>query len=152
MIANPTPITAATFAGMWITNLGIFLPTSEKPRGFLAGNLLPYDGTHLLAIGGVRVNVMDLASKRTTDTMLDGVLTNLTNECKRQASNTSEVKFVNVSAHDSTKPVFAQIGFTDGNFHRIPDCFALAETDSVFSGVLMATMAEVARQAGLAVS
>jgi hypothetical protein len=149
MIANPTPITAATFAGMWITNLEIFFPTAEKPRGFIGGNLLPYDGSHLLATGGVRVWVGNLAGKRTTDTTLDGVLAALTAECQRQASKTAAVRTIIVMAMSPAQPVVAMILFTDGTYHTIADCFGLASTDATFAGVFMDVMAEVARQAGL---
>lgn len=152
MIANPTPVTAATFAGMWITNLGIFLPTAEKPKGFIGGNFSPYDGQHLLATGGKRLFVGELATKLTTDAVLAGVLSSLVAECKRQAEVTTDIKFINVMAPDPTKPVRAQIMLEDNSHHTIDDCFALAGTDPVFAGVLMGTMAEMARQAGLSVA
>lgn len=149
MIANPAPITPQTFAGMWITTLGVFFPTTEKPRGFIGGNLLPYDGQHLLATSGKRVFVGDLAARRASDAQLDAMLTALAAECQRQAGKTAAVKFITVAAPDPTKSVVAQISFVDGSFHRIPDCFALAATDTAFAAVLGATMAEVARLAGL---
>jgi hypothetical protein len=151
MITNPTPITPQTFAGMWITNLGIFLPTVEKPKGFIGGNLLPYDGTHLLATGGRRLFVGDLAAKRTQDAQLDSMLTALEVEVQRQAGKTVAVKFISTTAPDPAKPVVAQVAFADGSFHRIPDCFALCGTDQTFAGVFLSAMAEIARQAGLSV-
>ena len=140
MIANPNPITTGVFDGYWISNLGIFLPTADKPRGFLAGNKLPYDGTHLLQTGTKRIQVMDLATKRANDPALDGILTGLAAECQRQAVKTTDVKFVQVQAGDPAKPVFAQVAFVDGSFHRILDVFGLAGTDPVFAGVLTSTM------------
>lgn len=152
MIQNPTPIQAATFAGMWITNLGIFLPTTEKPKGFIGGNFLPYDGQHLLATGGKRLFVGDLSTKRTTDTQLDAVLTALETECKRQANKNVAVKFIQTIAPDPTKPVIAQVFFIGGTNYRIADCFALAATDTTFANVFLTAMAEMARQAGLVVA
>lgn len=152
MIQNPAPQSATTFNGMWVTNLGIFLPTEEKPKGFIGGNFLPYDGTHLLATGGKRLFVGDLAQKRTTDQQIDAMLTSLVAEVQRQAGKTVAVKFIQTTAPDPAKPVTAQIAFEDGTFHRIADCFALCASDQVFAGVFMGAMAEIARQAGLTVA
>lgn len=152
MIQNPTPITANTFSGMWITNLGVFLPTTEKPKGFIGGNLLPFDGQHLLSTGGQRLFVGDIATARTTDSNLNAMLIELTTEVKRQAGKTVEPKFVAVNAPDPSKKVSAQIQFTDESFYRIPDCFTLCETDSTFAAVFQNVMAQVARLAGLTVA
>jgi hypothetical protein len=152
MIENPKPITPQTFAGMWITNLGIFLPTEEKPKGFIGGNFSPYDGTHLLATGGKRLFVGDLAMKRTTDAQLDSMLTATVAEVQRQAGKTADVKFITTNAPDPAKPIVAQAHFVDGTFHTIPDCLTLAGTDSVFGGVFQSAMNEIARQAGLSVA
>ncbi|MEI6177583.1 MAG: hypothetical protein WCS43_11880 [Verrucomicrobiota bacterium] len=144
MIANPNPITTGVFDGYWITNLGVFYSTPEKPRGFLAGNMLPYDGTHLLQTGMKRIQVMDLATKRASDPVLNGILTGLATECQRQAGKTANVKFLQVIAGDIANPVMAQISFVDGSFHRILDVFGLAATDEVFAAVLNTTMLAIA--------
>ena len=152
MIANPTPVTAAPFNGMWITNLGIFLPTEAKPKGFIAGNLLPYDGTHLLANTGTRLYVGDLATKCTTDAPLAAMLGALEVELQRLAATTAAVEYLSVMAPRPARPVLVSAKFTGGKFHQIRDCYALAATDSVFAGVFQSVMAEIAHQAGLTVT
>ena len=149
MIQNPTPITASTFSGMWITNLSLFLPTAEKATGFLNVNFQPYDGQHLLVNGGKRFAINDIAKKETEDTTFKTMLDTLVTECKRQAGKDIDVKFINVMAPDTTKTVMAQIAFIDGSFYTIKDCFALAGSDSVFGGVFQGTMIAIAKEAGL---
>jgi hypothetical protein len=151
MIQNPTPITTATFNGMWITNLAIFLPTAEKANGFLNANFQPFDGQHLLLNGGKRLVINDIAKKRKEDTTFDTMLTSLITECKRQAGKEIDIKFVTVMAPDTTRPVMAQIAFIDGSFYSIKDCFALAGSDSTFGGIFQASMNGIAREAGLSV-
>jgi hypothetical protein len=146
MIANPTPIQAATFNGMWITMLQIIFPTVDKPRGIIQGRLLPYDGTTLLALGGKEA----MRSIPSQDAQTTAMLTALETEVKRLANTTAAVRSIQVFANDPSKPVFAQFTFVGVKQpHRIVDCFALAATDAMFAGVLNATMAEVARIAGL---
>ena len=151
LIVNPTPITAATFSGMWVNQLQIFFPL-ETEKGFIQGNLLPYDGTHLLAVGGKQVRVFDLEAKRKTDANLDGMLTALVAELKRQSKFSVDVKFVNVIATDPAKPVVAMAFFADNTRYVITDCFALAGTDATFAGVLNNTLGEVAHLAGLTIA
>ena len=150
-IINPTPITAATFNGLWISQLQIFFPLGTQ-KGFMQGNFLPYDGTHLLATGGMPVRVFDLAGKRITDSNLDSTLTALQAELKRQSNNTADQKFVNVSAPDPAKAVVATVFFADDTHYTITNCYALAGTDATFAGVLTATLATVARLAGLSIA
>ena len=150
MIVNPTPIVAGTFGGMWIRNISVMLPV-EKHQGILSAELLPYDGTHLLATGGKRVALNDLKTKRTTDAQLDALLTALVAEVKRQKNTTAEPRIVSVQAPDPTKPVVASVQFVDKISHVVRDCFVLASTDLTFATVLQQVMGEVARQAGLTV-
>ena len=151
LIINPTPITAATFNGMWINQLQIFFPLAAQ-KGFIQGNLLPYDGTHLLATGGKSVRTFNLAGKRITDSNLDSTLTALQAELKRQSKNNADQKFVNVSAPDPAKAVVATVFFADDTHYTVTNCYALAGTDATFAGVLNNTMATVARLAGLTVA
>ena len=151
MIQIQTPITTSTFNGMWVTNLGIFFPTVEKPHGLIAGNLAPYDGTHLLLTGGKRLFISNLAAKLASDATLATIMNALKAEVKRQASKTVEPKFVTVNAYDPARPVTAQVGFVDGSIHTVSNCFALAATNPAFAGVFSGTMGEIARQAGLTV-
>ncbi len=150
-IVNPTPITAATFSGMWINQLQIFFPLGAQ-KGFIQGGLLPYNGTQLLATGGRSIRVFDLAGKRVTDSNLDSTLKALQAELKRQSNKNTDQKFLNVSAPDPSKPVSATAFFSDGTHFTIPDCYALAGKDSAFAGVFGATMATVARLAGLTIA
>lgn len=152
MIQNPTPITAATFSGMWTNALTIFLPSTEQPKGLITANLQPFDGTHLLATGGKSLKLTDLSTKRTTDTALDGMLTAIVAEVQRQAKKTAAVRTVTVRAPDPTKPVSTVAIFEDNTIHRIQDCFALEGTDTVFAGVFNSTLGEIARLAGLTVA
>ena len=149
-IINPTPIVAGTFGGMWIRNISVMLPT-ETHQGVLSAELLPYDGTHLLATGGKRVALTDLKTKRTTDAQLDAMLTAITAEVKRQKNTTVEPRIVSVQAPDPTKPVVASVQFVDKTNHIVRDCFTLAGTDQTFGMVLQQVLGEVARQAGLTV-
>ena len=146
MIANPTPVTAATFDGMWITSLNIVFPNANRPNGSLQGRLLPFDGQHLLATGGRNVRQALPADA------LTATLDTLKAECKRQASKTADPLFVTVMASDPANPVVANIVFDDRSSHVIRDCFALAATDAVFGGVLQAVMAKVADLAGLTIT
>ena len=150
MIINPTPITANTFNGFWVASLSIFNPTTDKPNGFFGCSLLPYDGVHLLATGYKQVAFSNLTAKRSADATFNSVLSTLDTECKRQSAKTTDIKSVQVFSNPTKTS--AEIGFTDGTYHRIVDCFALAATDSTFAGVLSGTLAEIARQAGLTIN
>ena len=149
MIANPSPTTPAPFVGMWVTKLTVILPTAERPRGLIDGDLLPYNGAQLLSTGGAKVNIPDLASQRATDPALSGVLLALTDECKRQANKAASLTAIVVAAPDPALLVTATLVFADRTTHIIPDCFALCAADPVFAGTFLAAMGEVARQAGL---
>ncbi len=133
LIQNPTPITANTFNGMWINQLQIFLP-----QGNIQASFLPYDGTHLLATGGKRI--MQKASNGSLDALIA--------EVKSLSGKTSEPTLIQVFATDPSKPVTAQVIFTDKSIYRIPDCYALAATDSVFAGVFNNTIGLVVGLAG----
>lgn len=152
MIINSTPITTGTFSGMWVSSLVVVFPSAERPKGMINGSLLPYDGTHLLATGEANVSILDLATARLADPVLGRVVMNLASECKRQAIKTSSPTLLSVSAATPESPVSAMIVFADATSHVIPDCFSLCANDATFAGVFMATMAEVARQAGLELS
>lgn len=108
--------------------------------------MLPYDGTNLLALGGKQV-------MRRIDGALDGqtqaVLATITTEVKRLAANDTQPLSVIVGAQDPTKPVRIVVWFADKKTYHIPDAFALAGTDSTFAQVFGATLAEIARLAGL---
>ena len=151
MINNPAPVIASTFSGMWVTNLQVIFPTSAK-KGILQANLLPYDGTHLLAAGGKRAFVNDIVAARSTDSVLDGVLTSLVAEVQRQSSKTSAPQIIQVNAQDPTGKVSAQVIFEGHSVYRIADCYALCATDEIFAGVFLSMMGEVARLAGLTIS
>jgi len=86
------------------------------------------------------------------DSQTTAMLASLKAEAKRLANTTAPVRSIQVFAGDPAKPVSAQFVFVGVKApHRIADCFALAATDATFAGVLNATMAEVARIAGLQV-
>ena len=144
MITNPTPITTSgLFGGMWITSIRIMLPF-ETHKGMLDASLLPYDGTaHLLAVG--RKDVRRPIPHADVYAMVDAVTT----EVKRQADTDRAVRMIHVNAPDPSKPVTATVIFSEGRPHFIPDCFALAGTDSTFAGVLGNVMATIAGLAGL---
>lgn len=133
MIQNPTPITTSTFSGMWINQLAIFPET-----GKVSANFVPYDGTHLLATGNNRI----FKSAPT------GSLTNVVTKLQSLANKTIQPKLVQVSAPDPSKPVTAQVIFTDNSVYRIADCYALCATDSAFATVFQQTMGTVATLAG----
>jgi len=147
-IINPTPITTGTFGGMWIRNISVMLPT-ETHQGVLSAELLPYDGTHLLATGGKRVALNDLKTKRTTDAQLDALLTAIVAEVKRQKNTTVEPRIVSVQAPDPTKPVVATVQFMDKTSHVVSDCFTLCGTDATFAQVFQSVLGGVAQLAGL---
>ena len=158
VIPNPTPQTPTIFDKMWVASVNIIMPdlvfTSAlfpQSKGRLMTNILPYDGTHLLYVGGKMVTIADLVAKRTSDSTFDAILTSLTAECQRQAGNTKTIKTVLVSAPDPTKPVRAMVQFTDGTSYQITDCFALCATDSIFATVFTNTMGELAILAGLTI-
>ena len=151
LIINPTPITAPAFNHMWIMMLQVMFPF-EAQTGFIQGQFLPYNGTHLLASGGVSLQVLNLASKRTADANLNSMLINLQTEIARQSKISTTIKFINIYAPDPAKPVSATILFMDRNSYKISDCYALAETDPIFAGVLNSTLTEAADLAGLTVS
>lgn len=130
---------------MWVQHLNIVLPTEDKPKGVIQAQLLPYDGTNLLALGGKRVLKSLPSAESATTQMLD----NLKAEVARLSGNTSAPLQIMVSAQDPTKPVRATVRFANRKMHNIEDCFALAATDSKFAGVLNATLSEIARIAGL---
>ena len=133
---------------MWVNQLQIILPHDGKP-GILQGNLLPYDGQHLLATGGKRVVQANLIQARQNSPALDGMIVMAIAEVKRQAAKDVEPSIISVFAPDPAKPVTAQILFSDNTSHRIPDCFALAGTDPTFANVLGTVLATVAVLAGL---
>ena len=133
-IQNPTPITANTFNGMWISQLQIFLP-----QGNVQANFLPYDGTHLLATGGK--NFRQIAPA--------GSFTALIAEVKTLANKTVEPNLIQVFAPDPSKPVSAQFVFSDKTNFRINDIYALAATDAAFANVLSNTVTLVSGLAGL---
>jgi hypothetical protein len=149
-ILNPNPVTPATFSGMWIASLHLMFPSAAK-RGMLSARLLPYDGQHLLATGGVDLRLTDLAAKRQADPAFDSMLTSLEVELDRQSGTDAAWERLTVVAPDPTKPVVATAFTVERAHHRIPDCFVLAATDAGFAAVLQATLSEVARQAGLTV-
>ena len=150
MIQNPNPVSTSTFSGMWITNLSVILPTADK-AGLLTVNFQPYDGSHLLATGGKRFAIMDIAKKSEEDATFKTMIDTLIAECKRQANKDGDIKFINVMAQDTARPVVAQIVFDDKIPYTIKDCFALAGSDTAFAGVFQGTMNEVAKLAGLSV-
>lgn len=152
MIANPTPIIAATFNGMWITNLGICLAVDNISKGYIQAKFAPYDGTHILATEGRRLNMVDVPAARASDPVLDSTLTALVAELHRLSNKTADAQFLAVDAQKPGVPVHAVCKFADGTYYSIKDCYALAASDSVFAEVFQATMAEIARQAGLTVS
>ena len=159
MIINPTPQTPGVFNNMWVANMILQQPDPDFPAplfqqgyGRLNATLLPYDGTHLLATGRKVVFISKLTDKMTEDTVFAGVITALLAEAQRQAKVTTAVKSVSLSAPDPTKPVVVSAKFVDGTTYAIPDCWALAGTDSVFAGVFNNTEVEIARLAGLTVA
>lgn len=152
MIINPTPVTAATFDGMWVTNLGLYFPVTELPHSFLSARLSQYDGTNLLSTGGKYLNLPNLAASRAADAVLEASISDLLAECQLLAASESPVSMLLVSAPDPTKPVWARIVFVDKEFHDIHDCYALAATDPVFATVFQNTLEEIARLSGLTVS
>lgn len=158
MIINPNPTTPGTFNGMWIANFRVTFPDPvfsnpifPQSMGAAYANLLPYDGTHLLATGNKPVVIRDLQTERAQDAEFDAMLNSLEAECKRQAGKTAMIKSVQVMAPDPAKPVTAQIVFVDGTTHRIPDCFALSASDTIFGAMFTAAMEEIARLAGFVV-
>ena len=147
MIPNPTPITAATFAGLWIQSLQIMLPSDTQPRGLLRARLLPYDGAaNLLAVGAKDV----MRPLPSTEAPLTAMLATIITEVQRLAVTEREVRAIHVHAPDPAKPVSCTILFAEGSPHRVANCFALAATDATFAAVLAGTMNEIARLAGLA--
>jgi hypothetical protein len=155
MIVNPTPITAATFNGYWITNVQLILGTG-KP-GILQADLLPYDGQHLLATGGKRVSEVKLVQKATTDAPIAAMLTALNAEITRLSGNADAFNILTVSAPDPAKPVsiavlWQAIGDKKSASYVIKDAYALAATDPQFAGVFSSTMAAIAGLAGLTVA
>jgi len=165
MIINPSPITAGTFNGFWVSNVTYLAPlpgtSVQRQNGFFAANLLPYDGTHLLATDIKQVVINNVLAKRAADSVFASMLDNLANECKRQANNTSSVERITVSALNPAKknaagaPIvsaFVQFDSSNNSTHQIKDCYALAGTDSTFAGVFNAAMGEIARLAGLTIA
>jgi hypothetical protein len=136
---------------MWIRNISVMLPT-ETHQGVLSAELLPYDGTHLLATGGKRVALNDLKTKRTTDAQLNALLTALVAEVKRQKNTTAEPRIISVYAPDPSKPVVATVQFVDKTSHVVRDCFALCGTDATFAQVFQSVLGGIAGQAGLSVA
>ena len=147
-IINPTPVTPQVFDGMWITNLMLMLPTPERAVGMLHASLHPYDGANLLVAGRKDVRRGIPAQDAQTTALIATFIA----EVKRQKDTDAEPVTISVMAQDPTKPVRASVRFAGNIHHNIPDCFALAATDSAFAQVLGDTMAEVARLAGLSVA
>ena len=158
MIINPTPQNPGIFSGMWISNLSLIQPDPNFPAplfeqgyGRLTATLLPYDGAHLLATGRKQVIISKLTDSISTDTTLSNIISSLISEAQRQGSTTSPVKTLVLSALDPTQPVKVTSKFVDGTSHSITNCFALANTDTIFANVFNNTMVEIARLAGLTV-
>jgi hypothetical protein len=155
MIVNPTPITAATFNGYWITNAQLILGTG-KP-GILQANMLPYDGQHLLATGGRQVSELNVTKKATDDAAFDGMLTSLKAEIARLSGNADAFGILHVSAPDPAKPVSIQVLWQEtadkeSSSYAIKDAYALAATDTQFAQVFGTAMAIIAGLAGLTVT
>ena len=151
MINNPIPITPSTFSGMWITNLQIILNNSTT-NGRINAMLLPYDGVHLLALGGKQISTRDLSATIISNHTLNSAISELLDLVSSRSKNTSAVLSIQVVALDPSKPVTAMVHFSDGNPYRINDCFKLCSTDAVFYTVFNNTMIEIAKLANLTVS
>jgi hypothetical protein len=152
MIQNPTPITASTFSGMWVTNFSAFFPVENRPNGLLIAGFSPFDGAHLLATGGQRLFINNLVTARAGDATFNTQMSALTVECKRLAGTDQDVEFVSVRALDPSKPITAATKFVDGSFHNIRDCMTLAGTDATFAAAFNSIMGELARKQGLSIS
>lgn len=147
MITNDNPVTLpeTAFNGMWVRGL-------QLDQNRLVANMLPYDGAdHILATGEKRVLLRDLPASRQSDPVLDAVVMAVHTEAARLSGNTSGFKQLSVMAPSPTAPVVARILFVDGEAYRVADCYARAGQSATFAGVFSATMAEIARQAGLTV-
>lgn len=153
MIINPNPIVASTFNGYWITNAQ-FIQNAGVMK-MLQANLLPYDGTHLLATGQKRVNELDLATKMESDANLSAVITSIKAEIARLSGHSEDFHIMQINAGDPSKPVTATIMWDKPEtgeaipMYRIADCFALCASDTQFAGVFQNTMGEIARLGGL---
>ncbi len=168
-ILNPTPVTPQAMSAMWIARLSINFPaeavaavpasesTPARParpamNGFLFADLKPYDGAgNLLATGGVKVNIRDLAAKRAADAQFNSMIETIVAAVKAHASKTDDVKGIIVFAQNPTQPVTATITFAGTPMTRIADCFATAAQNPQFGAALVGMIAEIGRQAQLTV-
>jgi hypothetical protein len=158
MIDIKKSIKAAIFDKMWINRVRLELPDPvftepifPQSKGRFNASLLPYNGTHLLATGGEKVNIEDLNAKRASDTTFDSIVTAFTAEVDRQSTKTG-LKSITIIANDPAKPVRLMAEYLDSQPFTIADCFALSKTDNTFGTAFESAMDEIARQAGLTVS
>ena len=165
IIVNPTPPTTAIFDKMWITSVTLQLPVATPTNsamppiaptiinaGRFLATLLPYDGKHVLSVGGKTVLFPSLAAKQASDVIFAGIITNLVAECKRQAKVNTDIASIDVYALNPTLAVRADIRFIDTTSYNISDCYKLAGIDAIFATVFQTTLLEIARQAGLAIA
>ncbi len=120
----------------------------------MSAHFIPFNGDIVLRHenAGMDLFIRDLPAARAADPVLDAALSALVVECQRQAGTAEGMVSVTVMASGPTLPVRASLLFTNDVSHQIRDCYALAATDATFAGVFQATMAEIARQKGLAVA
>jgi len=145
MIPNPNPVSAAPFAGMWVTSCILVFPTP----GRLLYAMKPYNGSDLLAAGGIERSIELAARISVQDQTLDATLAGLELELHRVSEKDTPLLALEVIAPYPDKPVVAIARFADGSSFTIDDCFARAGEDPTFAAVFMGVMGELARQAGL---
>ena len=134
MIPNTNPITAPDFNGLWVSSCVINFPAP----GCIQRTLKPYNGADVLN------REVDTKATSIPAGAVDLVLTQMAEWLQTHFGNTSPVSLVQVDAPYPDRPVVAYVYFQSGN-GTIPDCFALAATDSEFENIFVQAMNLVAQ-------
>lgn len=148
-IINPSPVQSSTFSGMWVRDLTILFPVSGS-KGALSASLLPYDGTNLLATGGVCVREMDLV--KSVDPKISALLETLILELNRLLGKEAEWRMLRVVASSPALPVVVVAAAPGGVNVRVPDAFEKASEDPMFASAFQTAMGIVALLAGLSIN
>ena len=148
-IINPTPITPSVFDKLWVRNLALSFPVTN--RGHMNVEFLPYDGASTLN-KPIPKDVQDLMEKRKTDTNVEALVTTLSVELNRLSGFSSPATVLLINAPDPSRPVECRVFFADKTSYAIPDCYALCATDPAFASVFQAAMGLIAAVAGFTVS
>ena len=143
---------------MWIRHIALFMPqeaSGQRPasKGVLVSVMAPFDGTNMLATGEKKVNIRDLTSEALAANQdLADLLSVLTTELARVATNDSGLLTCNINASYPDRPVAVQAFFKNGKGYTLGNMFALAAEDTTFAAAISTVMAKLAALAGLPVA